>query len=124
MSLPIESLLTRLKTCSNDSEKFALLIIVSKVVSPESMTHELQSTVSRAISFSFIRRLLRAEREKENSGLYRTLGVTILKTCFLCGDHVEELGENMQLLLQVRHMLGFYRVLHSKPSGSILNSNK
>jgi hypothetical protein len=97
----VEGLLRRLKACENDSEKFALLIVVSKVIKPELMSPELQGKLSEAVSFKFVSRLLKVDASRENAGLYWHIAAAVLKTCFLSEAHVTSLLECVHRLINV-----------------------
>ncbi|XP_063679313.1 uncharacterized protein LOC134814906 [Bolinopsis microptera] len=97
----IEGLLKRLKACENDSEKFALLIVVSKVIKPDLMSPELQEKLSQAVSFRFVSRLLRVDSRRENSGLYWQIAAAVMKTCFLSEAYLVPLLECADRLIEV-----------------------
>ena len=97
----IEGLLKRLKTCENDSEKFALLIVISKVIKPDLMNPELQEKLSQAVSFKFVFRLLDVDSARENAGLYWQIAAAVLKTCFLSQDNLPSLLGCAERLVQV-----------------------
>ena len=97
----IEGLLKRLKACENDSEKFALLIVVSKVIKPDLMSPELQEKLSQAVSFKFVSRLLRVDSRRENSGLYWQIAAAVLKTCFLSEVYLVPLLGCVDRLIEV-----------------------
>ena len=98
----IEGLLKRLKTSENDSEKFALLIVISKVVKPDLMNPELQEKLSQAVSFKFVFRLLNVDSTRENAALYWQIAAAVLKTCFLSQDYFRSLLGCAERLIQVR----------------------
>ncbi|KAL5259967.1 hypothetical protein ACHWQZ_G010175 [Mnemiopsis leidyi] len=97
----IEGLLKRLKTSENDSEKFALLIVISKVVKPDLMNPELQEKLSQAVSFKFVFRLLNVDSTRENAALYWQIAAAVLKTCFLSQDYFRSLLGCAERLIQI-----------------------
>ena len=97
----VEGLLKRLKACENDSEKFALLIVISKVIKPDLMSPELQDKLSQAVSFKFVSRLLKVDSNRENSRLYWQIAVAVLKTCFLSEAYLTHLLGCADRLIEV-----------------------
>ena len=98
----LDSLLKRLQSCDNDSEKFALLIIISRLLKPETIDSELQSRLAQAITWQFVNRLLEAKSENENSRIYWSLAVSMIKTCFLCVRYLTAISGAFPKIFKVR----------------------
>ncbi|XP_032826411.1 neurochondrin isoform X2 [Petromyzon marinus] len=103
LSSSMQRCLNALREARNDSEQFAALLLVTKMLAVENTNAKKRRRIFDAIGFTFINRLLLPSAASNVSTVneYRSLGIAIL-ACF-CTD--SELVLNSQVLNKV-HILG------------------
>eukprot|EP00116_Pleurobrachia_bachei_P001866 sb/3462128/ len=94
-------ILKKLSDSTNDSEKFAHLLLLTKAVKPDSMTPEFGELLAKSVNISFVCRLVVVDEDKENAALYKTIGVQIIATCFLQDRFISHLEKYLPTFLEM-----------------------
>ena len=99
MTERLQQCISALQKASSDSEKLAVLMLVSKTVQPEMMTDDEMEQLYHAISSSFLKKLMRSKNIPDgcNEDVYTTLAISLLAT-FVPVPHLltqEEVCENL-----------------------------
>ncbi|XP_050416414.2 neurochondrin isoform X1 [Patella vulgata] len=82
----VETCLRMLRSAKSDNEKFANILMVTKVIKAENCDSEMKLQIADAIGFKFLARLLRSSAVPEGCPptIYKTVALTILST--VCTD--------------------------------------
>lgn len=96
ISEPVKKCIELLKTSKNDSQKFAALFMVTKLVKAKDCTPTAKLALFEAIGFKFLKKLLKSENVPDDCppAVYKSVALSIL-TCFC---QCEELATHHDML--------------------------
>lgn len=96
ISEPVKKCIELIKTSKNDSQKFAALFMVTKLVKGKDCTTAAKRALFEAIGFKFLKKLLKSENVPEDCppAVYKSVALSIL-TCFC---QTEELATHKEML--------------------------
>ena len=99
----MDKVIKRLKDSTSDSEKFAYLLIVTKLPHV-AITEDIQEALCSSIGTSFITRLVQSTSTGSNSILFKKLGVSILSSFFLTDKYSGFILKLIPSLLEVSNI--------------------
>lgn len=105
ISEPVKKCIELIKTSKNDSQKFAALFMVTKLVKAKDCKAAAKTALFEAIGFKFLKKLLKNDNVPDDCppGVYKSVALSIL-TCFCQTEEVathKDMLENIPVFLEI-----------------------